>query len=135
MELYDECGVDSHSGVKSVVFEIPRVCNNDETRMCCEGVSIMCRGYLLSIQPMIIRVKSSLFPLRIPKEVVLIVLIIPIVFIVALIIPVVYPIIIVTLTIQLNTISTVTTVTLLIVNYGISFSLVKELTLKQLQQY
>ena len=41
----------------------------------------------------------------------------------------------VTLTIQLNTISTVTTVTLLIVNYGISVTLVKELTLKQLQQY
>ena len=57
-----------------------------------------------------------------PREVVLIVLIIPIVFIVALIIPVVYPITIiiliitmVTLTIQLNTISTVTTVTLLII--------------------
>ena len=23
-----------YAGVKSVVFEIPRVCNNDETRMC-----------------------------------------------------------------------------------------------------
>ena len=68
-------------------------------------------------------------------------MIIPIVELVALIIPVVYPItivtfiVMVTLTIQLNTISTVTTVTLLIVNYGISFTLVKELTLKQFQQY
>ena len=62
-------------------------------------------------------------------------MIIPIVELVALIIPLVYPIIIITLTIQLNTISTVTTVTLLIVNYGISFTLVKELTLKELQQY
>ena len=76
-----------------------------------------------------------------PREVVLIVLIIPIVFIVALIIPVVYPIIkvtfitMVTLTIQLNTISTVTIVTLLIVNYGISFTLVKELTLKRFQTF
>ena len=41
MEWYDECEVDSHNIVKSVVFEIPRVCNNDETRMCCESVSIM----------------------------------------------------------------------------------------------
>ena len=49
---------------------------------------------MLSIQPMIIRVKCSLFPIRILKEVVLIVLIIPIVDLVALIIPVVYPIII-----------------------------------------
>ena len=54
-----------------------------------------------------------------PREVVLIVLIIPIVELVALIIPVVYPVtslilVMVTLTIQLNTISTVTTVTLLI---------------------
>ena len=68
-------------------------------------------------------------------------MIIPIVFIVALIIPVVYPIIVtviitmVTLTIQLNTISTVTTVILLTLNYGISVTLVKELMLKQLQQY
>ena len=46
-----------------------------------------------------------------PREVVIIVLIIPIVDSVALIIPVVYPIIKVTVTIQLNTISTVTTVT------------------------
>ena len=78
----------------------------------------MCRGYLLSIQPMIIRVKCSLFPIRIPKEVVLIVLIIPIVDLVALIIPIVNPIIIaiviVTLTIQLILIvNTVTQTTLL----------------------
>ena len=89
--------------------------------MCCESVSIMWRGYLLSIQPMIIRVKSSLFPIRIPKEIVLIVLIIPIVdsvFIVSLIIPIVNPIIIaiviVTLTIQLILIVNTATQTTLV---------------------
>ena len=72
------------------------------------------------------------------REVVLIVLIIPIVFIVALIIPVVNPIIIiimVTLTIQLNTISTVTTVILLIIQLWHFHYSMKELMLKQLQQY
>ena len=65
-------------------------------------------------------------------------MIIPIVELVALIIPVVYPVtivIMVTLTIQLNTISTVTTVTLLILQLWHFFYSMKELTLKQFQQY
>ena len=97
---------------ESVVFVIPSVCNNDIE------VSVL---YVVCICCLFGQWYSSEVINKNPREVVLIVLIIPIVFIVALIIPLVYPIIVtviitmVTLTIQLNTISTVTTVTLLVI--------------------
>ena len=97
----DECGV------KCCACH-PPVCNNDIEASVLYVVCICCLfGQWCSSEV----INNN------PREVVLIVLIIPIVELVALIIPVVYPIIIttmVTFTIQLNTISTVTTVTLLI---------------------